>query len=207
MTAPTYPPCAECGRQMIPQRLWNAADAGDCKQWRREGKEAHGARDKCRTCYARERRANRDTRPRPQRARKPAVLPDPCRCGVTLVRNAAWRDAPTAQRDEWAAAGYRPALHGTCDNCKRADDHAKRVAAREVERQAQRARAVEMRRAGASVTEIAAELGICETTARKLAPSCLAPNDSPEVLEDGQWVPRGLTQVWVPNNDNAATAA
>lgn len=55
-------PCLNCEREMIPARLWAAADKGDRSQWAREGK-CQSAGKVCKRCQQAAAKARRPPKP------------------------------------------------------------------------------------------------------------------------------------------------
>lgn len=119
----TYATCNDCEREMIPQRLWNAADKGDRNQWRREGKTPMSGVEICTACYARNRRAKES----PTLEVSP-IAPNTCTtCATKMIRSAAYLAATGEQRAEWLADGLPKSAGSTCHPCYMAEYRAMRA--------------------------------------------------------------------------------
>ena len=109
-----YPTCEDCQRELIPHRLWRAADNGDRQQWQREGKACTNGVGTCIACYARRARAKTSTasgEPSP-------IAPNTCtECETHMVRMRAWTKAPTEQRDQWRSEGLAKSAGAKCEPC------------------------------------------------------------------------------------------
>lgn len=91
-TVTMYVTCTECGRELIPQRTWRAADSGDRQQWRRENKRPAKLGSMCEACYTRRKRAaNPKPNPKPKatpkaKRKRPAPKVRVCSlCPTTLT--------------------------------------------------------------------------------------------------------------------------
>lgn len=188
---PMYAPCPDCGRDMVPNRLWIGVDAATRAEWKRKGKARAAAAGRCQGCYAKRSYVPKPRVPKPE---KPAILEEPCKgCGASLVRAWQWQKATAEKRQEWTKAGHQRERQGnTCYPCitKAAAEK------REAEREALAARVVELREAGLTIKEVAAELGISKATVERHSRSRMPQPESPAILQDGAWVPRGGILVW-----------
>src|SRR5690606_7826212 len=95
-----YPTCEDCQRELIPHRLWRAADNGDRRQWQREGKTCANGVGTCVACYARRHRAAKST----HMPNESPIAPNRCtECETQMIRMRVWTKATREQRDEWRA--------------------------------------------------------------------------------------------------------
>lgn len=162
--------CIDCEREMIPDKLWQAADQGDRNQWLREGKRRAKGR-RCHPCVNARHRTKVAT-PRVCRT-CPAEVParrlycDPCRDER--------RDTMYARHSRETAAAARE---------QRARERKQRVAAM-----------LTLRGEGMTNAEIAARLDTSPSSV--VSHIGVQPgHESPAVLTEGRWVGRSGIQVW-----------
>lgn len=174
--------CLDCEREMIPSRLWNAADKGDRDQWRREGKCQRGGK-RCKSCVS-----------GASRASKPAVPPGCLDCSTTVpIRRRYCDDCLTARREE----AHRK-RQGAIVKAQQ-----ERTSKRAREREERAAPMLALRAEGLTNREIATRLDIAYTEVHSHIGAMPKPDESPAVLteNEGRWVvgrgPSGLPrQVW-----------
>ena len=122
-----HPTCEDCQRELIPHRLWRAADNGDRRQWQREGKACTNGVGICVACYARRARAAKST----HAPNESPIAPNRCtECETQMIRMRVWTKATREQRDEWRANGFPKSGGAMCAPCYEAMRKAERRAAR-----------------------------------------------------------------------------
>jgi len=173
--------CIDCEREMIPSRLWEAADKGDRDQWRREGKRrAKGSR--CHPCVSMRHRA-KVTEPRACRACPAEVPTRRLYCDTCLT--ARQEEAHRKKQDAIVAAQHE------------------RASKRAREREERAAPMLALRAEGLTNREIATRLGITYAEVHGHIGAMPKPDESPDVLaeDEGRWItgrgPSGLPiKVW-----------
>jgi len=161
--------CIDCEREMIPSRLWTAADKGDRDQWRREGKR-RGKGSRCHSCVNASHRT-KDAAPRVCRA-CPAEVPtrrlycDPC-------RDERREEAHRKRQDAIVKAQHQ------------------RASKRARERKERAAPMLALRAEGLTNREIATRLGITYPEVHSHIGALRKSDESPAVLtkREGRWVP------------------
>ena len=175
-------PCLNCEREMIPQRLWAAADSGDRKQWRREGKRQSGGK-RCKTCIGATIRALKPAKPR-------GCLD----CSTTVpIRRRYCDDCLTARQEEARRKKQEAIVKAQHE----------RASKRAREREERAAPMLALRAEGLTNAEIATRLGITYAEVHGHIGALRKPDESPAVLaeDEGRWVTgRGASglpiQVW-----------
>lgn len=167
--------CTTCEREMIPSRLWTAADKGDRDQWRREGKR-RGKGSRCHSCV---------------NARHWAKVATPrvCRtCSTEVPARRLYCDPCRDERRDAALTRHR------------LETAAARSELRARGREQQVAAMLTLRGEGLTNAEIAARLDTSPASVRSHIGTQSA-HESPTVLTEGRWVtgrgPSGLPiKVW-----------
>ena len=180
--------CATCGYELIPKRTWNPAGKEQRDKWRRDNKRKQATATACDTCYARTTRRKSRGWPTPQDA---DINGDCDVCTRPMVRQIVWRSAKPKVREHWIDLGFvQRSGYDMCNGCRVAEWKCPTAAALRNGRKARN-----MHTEGKTIAEIAAALGIDETTARRYAQSA----ESPDELLDGRWGLDPVTRVqkWV----------
>ena len=174
--------CIDCEREMIPSRLWEAADKGDRDQWRREGKRQSGG-ERCKTCVS-----------AASRASKPAVPPGCLDCSTTVPIRRRYCDTCITARREEAHRKKQDAIVAA---------QRERASKRAREREERAAPMLALRAEGLTNREIATRLGITYAEVHGHIGAMPNPDESPAVLteDEGRWItgrgPSGLPiKVW-----------
>lgn len=107
------PTCIDCARDLVPAKLWKAADRGDRRQWVREGLVRYEGRGRCGRCLKKTPRQPRSTEDTPPEASHPCGD-----CGSQMIRSVAWKTATPDQRAVWGERGARRASNAhQCTRC------------------------------------------------------------------------------------------